>query len=142
MARTVVKSRLDEDGRRVAIQIPDHVDILADLAIGAQARMNFSAVSGFSPNEDTWIFGTEGTLRIDAKRVLHGAKRGDPELKAIDVPREKRIGWRVEEEFISAVRGLEPVTRTNFYDGVAYMEFTDAVNKAFKTGATVPVGRV
>ncbi|MBI4306850.1 MAG: Gfo/Idh/MocA family oxidoreductase [Chloroflexi bacterium] len=142
MARTVVKSRLDEEGRRVAIQIPDHVDILADLAIGAQARMNFSAVSGFAPTEDTWIFGTEGALRIDAKRVLYGGKRGDPELRAVDIPKETRIGWRVEEEFINAVRGLEQVTRTNFYDGVAYMEFTDAVNKAFKTGATVPVGRV
>jgi hypothetical protein len=32
----------------------------------------------------------------------------------------------VEEEFISAIRGEEPVTCTTFTMGVQYMEFTEA----------------
>jgi predicted dehydrogenase len=139
MAQVVVKYRMTEDGRRYAMSVPDYVDILAELACGARAHMNFSAVSGFAPSEDTWIFGTDGTLHIDNKRALHGAKRDDKDIRPIEIPKEKRVGWRVEEEFINAVRGIEPITRTNFYDGVAYMEFTDAVSKSFKTGRTVPI---
>ena len=43
----------------------------------------------------------------------------------------------IEEEFISAIRGLERVTHTNFEDGVRYMEFTEAVVRAAQSGETV-----
>jgi hypothetical protein len=32
---------------------------------------------------------------------------------------------------------MEPVTHTNFTDGVKYMEWTDAVTDAFQSGETV-----
>ena len=87
-----------------------------------------------------WIFGSEGTLRLeaDAKRVS-GGRRGDKELKEIPIPKDKRIGWRVEEEFVNAIRGREKISRTNFEDGVRYMEFTDAVAKSAASGQTVDV---
>jgi hypothetical protein len=68
---------------------------------------------------------TEGTLRVesDARRVS-GGRRGDKALREIPIPAERRIGWRVEEEFVNAIRGREKVTRTTFEDGVRYMEFT------------------
>jgi hypothetical protein len=43
----------------------------------------------------------------------------------------------VEEEFINAIRGIEPVTHTSFFDGVKYMEFTDAVTMSAQTGQKV-----
>ena len=49
----------------------------------------------------------------------------------------KQGGWRVEEEFINAIRGLEPVTHTDFATAVKYMEWTDAVGKSMRTGDTV-----
>ena len=49
------------------------------------------------------------------------------------------MGWRVEEEFVNAIRGKEKVTRTSFEEGVRYMEFTDAVTKSATTGQTVDV---
>ena len=45
--------------------------------------------------------------------------------------------WRVEEEFINAVRGLEPVTHTPFDIGVQYMEFTEAVTRSSQTGHAI-----
>jgi hypothetical protein len=45
----------------------------------------------------------------------------------------------VEEEFISAIRGEEPVTRTTFYDGYRYMEFTRAVNESMRSRRYVPL---
>ena len=37
------------------------------------------------------------------------------------------IAWRVEEEFINAIRGKEEITHTDFQTGVKYMEWTDSV---------------
>ena len=87
-----------------------------------------------------WIFGSDGTLRLeaDAKR-LSGARRGDKELREIPIPAERRVGWRVEEEFVNAVRGREKVSHTTFEDGVRYMEFTDAVAQSLALGRVVDV---
>ena len=123
--------------------MPDHVDILATLKRDAVAHMRFSAVTGLSPASGVWIFGSEGTLRLeaDAKR-LWGGKRGDKELREIPVPATRRVGWRVEEEFVNAIRGREKITRTNFEDGVRYMEFTDAVTRSAATGQAVDVAEL
>jgi predicted dehydrogenase len=97
-------------------------------------------VTALAPPAEVWIHGTEGILRLeaDAKR-LSGARKGDAALKEITIPKEKRVGWRVEEEFVNAIRGKEQVTRTSFEEGVRYMEFTDAVTKSAATGQTVDV---
>ncbi len=87
-----------------------------------------------------WLYGTEGTLHLDAATMtLRGGQRGDRELKAIPVPTEKRGHWRVEEEFINAIRGIEKVTHTTFQDGVKYMEFTEAVALSAQGGRAVPL---
>jgi predicted dehydrogenase len=90
-----------------------------------------------------WIFGADGTLRLeaDAKRVS-GARRGEPALSEIAIPAAQRIGWRVEEEFVNAIRGREKVTRTSFEDGVRYMEFTDAVARSAASGQAVEVAEL
>ena len=57
------------------------------------------------------------------------------------VPRPEEEGrWRVEEEFINAIRRLEPVRLTTFADGLKYMQFTEAVATSMATGQTVAVG--
>src|SRR6266851_718170 len=66
-------------------------------------------------------------------------RRGDRERREIPIPAERRIGWRVEEEFVSALRGHEKITRTTFEDGVRYMEFTDAVARSAASGQAIDV---
>src|SRR5262249_57746944 len=116
------------------------VHVLAACVRGGVAHLRFSAVTGLRAAPRAWIFGSEGTLRIeaDAKR-LSGGRRNDKELREIPIPAEKRVGWRVEEEFVNAIRGREKVTHTGFEDGVRYMEFTDAVTKSAQTGQAVDV---
>lgn len=47
MAKTVVGLRLHPDTAALAgVRVPDHVDVLAEMACGAQAHMVFSAVTG------------------------------------------------------------------------------------------------
>ena len=43
-------------------------------------------------------------------------------------PKKSQIGkWRVEEEFINAIKGKEKISHTTFSDGVKYMQFADAL---------------
>ena len=83
-----VSQRRDESGQLMAVTIPDHVDILADLASGAQANMRFSAVTGFGPGNEVWIYGSEGTLRLDSALNVFGGRRGDSAMAEIPNPPE------------------------------------------------------
>ena len=131
LGKIAVPQRRDEGGALRDVKIPDHLEILATLRDGAMARLRFSAVAALGPASEVWIFGSDGTLRLDADgKRLFGGRRGDKELAEISIPAERRVGWRVEEEFINAIRGREKVSRTTFEDGVRYMDFTDAVARS------------
>lgn len=137
--RIAVPYRFDEErGERRAVEVPDHVEVLADLADGAVARMHWSSVAGFMPGPEVWLYGSEGTLRYEAQgNVLSGGRRGDKAMKQIPIPADKTYKWRVEEEFIGAIRGAEPVRRTSFLDAVNYMDFTEAVHLSSREGRRV-----
>ncbi len=140
MGNIAVPQRRDERGVLRDVKIPDHLEILATLRDGAVARLRFSAVAALGPAADVWVFGSDGTLRLDVegKRVF-GGRRGDKALVEIPIPAAQRVGWRVEEEFINAIRGRETVSHTTFEDGVRYMEFTDAVASSMALGRAVEV---
>ena len=138
LTRVNTKTRLDEGGTRRFITIPDHVEILCEMVSGPVVHMRFSTVTGLAPGDEVWLFGTEGTLKLDAGAMtLHGGRRGDDSLSEIEITPDKVGGWRVEEEFINAIRGLEPVTHTSFDDGVRYMDFTEAVTRSAESGNKV-----
>ena len=136
--RVVVPKMKDATGAMRDVTVPDHVDILATFRGGAIAHMRFSSVTALAPANEVWIFGTDGTLRLDAETMrLSGARRGAKELAEIAIPKERQVGWRVEEEFVNAIRGREKITRTTFEDGVRYMEFTEAVARSAASGQAV-----
>lgn len=131
-----VRRRLDAEGRLAAARIPDHLDVLADLACGAKLHIQQSGVTAFQEGAGTWIYGTEGVLRFHDERLFFG-RRGETALAPVEIPDSERGGWRVEEEFVGAIRGEEPVRRTTFEDGVRYMEFVEAAWRSLATGRSV-----
>ena len=138
MTKVCVQQRLDEDGHLRAISVPDHVGVLCDMVCGAQADMSWSSITGLQGGSEFWMFGTEGTIALKGGNdKVWGGRRGDSELSEIPIAPEKRGGWRVEEEFISAIRGNEPITRTPFDVGVQYMEWTEAVTRSAQTGQAI-----
>ena len=138
MTQVVVKQRRDPQGLLRAVTVPDHLDVVCQMASGAQAHLRFSTVTGLARGAEAWLHGSQGTLRLDAEAgVLYGARRGDAQLKEIPISEEKQGGWRVEEEFVNAIRGTERVTHTTFEDGVRYMEFTEAVARSAQDGQVV-----
>jgi hypothetical protein len=59
------------------------------------------------------------------------------ELREIPIPEEKALHWRVEADFVDAIRHRKPIRFTPFEIGVAYMEFTEAVARSAELAAPV-----
>jgi len=135
--RVHIPTRRDEQGVQRKATIPDHVEVLYELANGAPVHMTFSETTGLSAGNDTWIFGTQGTIRIDNANTIFVGRRGDRELRVHPNPPEGQFRHRAEEEFINAIRGIEPVTQNTFAIGVQYMEWTEAVYRSAETGRTI-----
>jgi predicted dehydrogenase len=143
ITRVNVKTRKSSEGLLRAVTVPDHVDAIAEMACGGQAHLQVSAVSGLSRPGEVWLFGRDGTLRYDmGEDRLYGGRRGENELKEIPVSPELAGRWRVEEEFIQAIRGVEPVRLTTFADGLKYMQFTEAVACSASSGQAVVVSEM
>lgn len=138
MGEIFVKSRKCPDGSIREVKIPDHLDVVAAMQCGAQMHIQVSSVCGLSRPAEVLLFGSDGTMRFSEGR-LFGAPKAAKQLEEIHIPSERRGRWRVEEEFIGAIRGEEPVRLTTFEDGVKYMEFTEAVAQSMATGHVVPV---
>jgi len=139
LGKTFVPMRRDASGNLKAVRIPDHLEVVAEMACGAIAHFQISAVTGLAGGPEAWLFGSEGTLRLADGR-LFGGRRGDSALTEIPVPPEEEGKWRVEEEFVNAIRGKEKIQLTTFEDGVKYMEFTEAASRSMAEGRTVAIG--
>ena len=57
--------------------------------------------------------------------------------KELELIKSKYSQWRVEEEFIGAIRCHEKVKYTTFEEGFKYMEFTEAVALSRRSGHRV-----
>jgi predicted dehydrogenase len=134
--KTFATMRKDGQGIMRAVRIPEHVDVIADLACGAQAHLQISNAAGLAGPPEAWLFGSDGTLRF-CEEKLYGGRKGDQFLREIEIPPNEEGGWRVEEEFINAIRGEEPVTCTTFAMGVQYMEFTEACARSMLEERTI-----
>ncbi|HXG08751.1 MAG TPA: Gfo/Idh/MocA family oxidoreductase [Gemmataceae bacterium] len=124
---------------------PDSVQVLAVLENGARAVYHFSGVTPFGQEMGIWLYGSEGVLyydlatdRIRGASKRRGAVPGRADaLEEIPIPPEKARSWRVEADFVDAIRGGEPPQLTDFATGVAYMEFTEAVARSARRGEAV-----
>ena len=124
----------------VATDASNLARVLAALMEGAPAAALWDVAPPGTAQE--WIgvrLGSEGTLKYEmapADRLL-GARRGDAGLAEIEVPPEKEVCWRVEAEFIDAIRGRGKIEFTDFAAGLRYMEFTEAVARSAARGQPV-----
>jgi len=137
MSKTHVAYRRNAAGELVSVGIPDHIDILYELSNGAQVHMRMSATTGHSNGNQTWIYGSEGTIHVDGQQNVFAGKRGDSTFSEVPNPPEEQAHYRVEEQFTNAIRGTELVDMVAFETGVHYMEWTEAVARSAQTGQAV-----
>ena len=123
----------------VEATVPDSVQLVAELEGGGRGLYHLSGINLFGPGRQIHLYGSEGTIRYEItprERLLIG-KSGETKLREVDIPQEQRGGWRVEEEFIEAIRGDGTVHFTDFATGVKYMEFTEAVTRSAATNQPI-----
>lgn len=131
-------SQAGPDGSPVGADIADHAIVTARFRGNVIGTFEVSAYARFSPPSAVSIFGTEGAVHVDlATQQIAIARPAAAPPEPVEIPAGERGAWRVEEAFIGAIRGDEPVTLNDFATGVAYMAFTDAVHASSETGTRV-----
>jgi predicted dehydrogenase len=135
-----VPTRIDpESGVRRPVGTPDSVQVLTVHEDGMRGVYQISGVTAFSPGMGVRLYGSEGTLCYDlTDDRIYGARVGSgKKLDEIKIDPERAGGWRVEADFIEAIRAGKAIEFTDFRAGVQYMEFTEAVAQSASAGLPV-----
>ncbi len=122
-------ARDPENGNQVVVEVPDYLSVQMQLTNGMLGAV---LISEAGPSEETptvKIIGNLGTLTaefIPKGRLWFLSHASDQSIE-VDILPENENHWRVEEEFINAIRGTDEIQFTPFSTGVEYMKFTEAV---------------
>lgn len=125
-----------ETGEVRPVDIPESMTATGELKNGAQFVYNFSSVAPAPDGEKIEIYGTKGALVYrPADNQLLVSKAGGA-LAPVTVPQDMQRDWTVEADFVSAIRNGTPVY-PDFREGLAYMEFMEAVALSMEQGKTI-----
>jgi predicted dehydrogenase len=118
-----------ETGKKEAVEVPDYLSVQMQLQNGMLGTFLISETGHCAGTPTVKIFGEQGTLQFEfiPGGKLWAASRKESQLKEVTIAKENENHWRVEEEFINAIRGKEAIKLTPFATGVEYMKFTEAV---------------
>ncbi|NIY17058.1 MAG: hypothetical protein GWM98_20280, partial [Nitrospinaceae bacterium] len=128
-----------------SVEIPDYLSVQMKMNNGLMGSLFLNEL-GTGPTEASMkIFGDQGILHHDfePEGLLKISAGPDSDFEEVVIPPDLEGGWRVEDEFINTIRGLEEIEYTTFTTGVEYMKFTQAVNDSFRRNGermTIPLG--
>ncbi len=120
---------LRSDRRGYEVIIPDLLNVLCQFENGAEGVLEFSGVNVTDETDRVEIYGDKGTLVYDfGTDKIRMGKYGSKEFKDVDLPADLTSEWRVEEDFIAAVRSKGRIRpHPDFEDGLRYMRVVQAV---------------
>ena len=109
--------------------IPDLLTVLCAFDNGAEGVLEFSGIDALAPGDRVEIYGNSGTLTYDfGSDVVQAGKIGDRGLHVVDLPSELETEWRVEEDFLAAVKSKGRVRpHPTLEDGLRYMRVVQGV---------------
>jgi predicted dehydrogenase len=123
-----VPERIDGQGQRVAVRIPDQIAFTTEMPGGFPVQY---VISGCVPHgkDAIEIYGTKAVLCYDVGPDALKIAVDDGTLRPVSIAPEDHYdveNWRVERDFIDAIReGKE--YHPNFEDGLRYMQAIQAV---------------
>ncbi len=127
------------------VERPDAVFVTAGLENGALANLTLSAVAGGIPATEISAFGTEASLHWVGGPPNNEAGtltlQRSPDWAGEPFAPDPASSWRVEAEFIDAVRSGRS-GRPSWDTGLAYMQFVEAVEQSARTGRRVDLTTV
>lgn len=121
-----------ETGTYQPIQIPDTVSVIGRFPFGARLVYHLSGLESGLPRSEIRLNGSRACLRWSGGKLFLATVGGQEQ--EVEIPDEKRRGWRVEADFIDSIRTGAPVTLTRLETGLRYMKFIDAVWHSWKDG--------
>jgi predicted dehydrogenase len=109
--------------------IPDLLTVLCTFANGAEGVLEFSGVNALAPADRLEVFGDRGTFTYDfGSDLIHAGLAGDRALHVVELTPELEGEWRVEDDFIAAVKSRGRTRpHPDFEEGVGYMRVVQAV---------------
>lgn len=130
------RRRKEGSVQEVAVDVADSVGIVGRLRNGALAVMHFTGAAYHGGENRIELYGSDGSLVyfISSHRILAG-KAGEPGLTPVEIPDDLVREWTAEADFVNAIRTGAPVS-PDFEEGLRYMEVTEAVYRAARTGET------
>jgi len=131
-----------ETGLSGVADVPESIGVISEMENGATAVYHLSSVARLGDSFTFEFYGTKGCFKMEGGTAFNPGKvwvagEDDEALRLLKFSEQPRNGWRVEEEFVEAIRLGKPVTHTNFADGLRYMEFTEAVQMSLKEGRKI-----
>jgi predicted dehydrogenase len=125
----------DRPGAKEEGQLPDAVNVLAELDDGTPVAYLHSGVTRLGGQPRLEIYGTEGTLvyRFDAlpgagPETILGARKDEDALRPIEIPEATASPPTINDAFAAMIReNARPGPEfSTFYDGLKYVEFLTA----------------
>src|SRR5438105_3028297 len=100
---------LNAERRGYQVIVPDMLNVLCVFENGAEGVLEFSGVHAGAPMDRLRIYGDRGALVYDfTNERIRSIKYGGRELEDLDVPKDLVTEWRVEDDFINAVKSKGP----------------------------------
>jgi predicted dehydrogenase len=129
-------ARLDPDGNKFLVEIPDQIQAMTTSVSGVpiQYTMNSAVPNGV---DRVMIYGSEKTLRYDVFADRLSWIDGREDLTVVDIAPEDEYDvkqWRVEEDFVRAIREPGFEYYPSFEDGVEYMKVVQGIHDSIEGG--------
>lgn len=134
-----------ETNKEVEVEVPDYLSVQMKMTNGIVGSLLLHELSTLPPSSSLKIYGDKGLFHLDFEidGKFYQSTSPSRELKEVQILPGQAGKWRVEEEFINTIRGLEDIEYTTFTTGVEYMKFIQAVNESFNGDGeriTIPPG--
>ena len=139
LERTFAAERPAGDGGSGAVERPDTVSAAIELESGALVTLTVSGVAQHARDANRFeLYGSEGTIRYlaGADKILAG-KVGDGELAEVPITPDEERRWSVEADFVEGVRAGRRSVEPSVWDGLKYMELTEAIFRSVESGRAV-----
>ncbi len=132
---------LRNDRRGYEVIVPDLLNVLCQFENGAEGVLEFAGVNVTDETDRVEIYGDKGTLVYDfGTDDIRLAKYGTKEFNNVELPADLVREWRVEEDFISAVKSKGRIRpHPDFEDGLRYMRVVQAAADSRARNEWVPI---
>jgi predicted dehydrogenase len=131
----IIDTRAVEAPDGFVADVPDYLAVQGELPGSVALSMEMSPHLLHAGPRSVTMFGTAGTLHVDLEaRRLSLATDGDNGTAQTVPTAAESQDWRVEAEFVGAIRGEEPIRLNDLATAERYMAVTDTVRDAARTG--------